>query len=164
MADSKRLRILKAITSVLQGVTPVNGFQHDLSGAVYRGRLIFAEDTLLPAVSLLETLNPDRDMATVGGNVKRRQKDKWHLLVQGWCLDDIHNPTDPAHNLMADVKKRLSRILDDSTADYLLGGLIEEAELEPGVVRPPDETSSRAFFYLRLVVHVVEKLDDPYEL
>lgn len=164
MADSKRLRILKAITAVLQGVNPVNGYGVDLSGSVYRGRTVFGEDTTLPCVSILEALNPDREMVTVGGNVDRKQKDRWHLLVQGWVDDDINNPSDPAHNLMAEVRKRLSCIFDDSSNNFLLGGLIEDAQLEPGVIRPPDETSAKAYFYMRFVVTVVEKLSDPFEI
>ena len=40
--DSKRLRTLKALTAHLEAeVTPANGYQHDLTKAVFRGRALF---------------------------------------------------------------------------------------------------------------------------
>jgi hypothetical protein len=67
------------------------------------------------------------------------------------------------------VKRRLSRIIYPGTPqarnpEHLLGGVIEGFVCEPGVVRPADETSSTAFFYLRVVVKLVEYLDDPSRL
>lgn len=166
MADSKRLTILKALTTLLEGITPANGFDHDLSGKIYRGRNQFSSEEPLPAVSILEGLNPDRQPDPAGGNIKRAQKDDWILLVQGWVDDDKTHPTDPAHNLMADVKKRLAKIVDDSdnNTDFMLGDLIADLAMEPGTVRPPDELSARAYFYMRIVLTVVERVYDPYSL
>jgi hypothetical protein len=44
----------------------------------------------------------------------------------------------------------------------MLGGAIDGLRIEPGTVRPPDETSARSYFYLRVVVDVAESLEDPY--
>jgi hypothetical protein len=169
VADSKRLVILKALTAHLQGITPANGYQHDLSASVYRGRAVFSAETPLPCINIVEALNPDREPSRTSGRLC--QKDDWVLLVQGWtdAEDDGEAPTDPAHLLMADVKKRLGVLLKpdgpyNANADHLLGGLVEDILVEPGTVRAPDETSSRAYFYLRVVVGVTEYLDDPYRL
>lgn len=166
MADSKRLTILKALSAHLETITVANGYQHDLAGSVYRGRAAFGDDTPLPCLSILEPLNPDRDPRPAGAGIV--QKEEWVLLIQGWVDDDEDNPTDPAHNLMADVKKALGQVMRDTypTANpvYMLGGVIESLRIEPGTVRPPDENSARAYFYLRAVVGVTEDLDDPYRL
>ena len=166
MTDSKRLTILKALTAHLQGITPANGYQHDLSTAVHRGRVAFGNDTALPCVNILEPLNPDREPRIADAVLV--QKDDWVLLIQGWVDDDESNPTDPAHLLMADVKKRLALLMIDPLRDpnpaYMLGGKVANVFIEPGTVRPPDENSARAYFYLRIVLSVVEHLDDPYRL
>lgn len=174
MADSKRLLILKDLTALLQGITLANGYQHDLSTVdgvlrVYRGRTSFGRETEMPVVNILEPLNPDREPATTDYGLV--QKDRWVLLIQGWAQDDEENPTDPAHLLMADVKKRLAEIIKDATQPfqpttplYMLGGKVTGLSIEPGTVRPPDENSERAFFFLRIVLDVVEDLGDPYRI
>jgi hypothetical protein len=161
VADSKRLQILKALTSLLEDISTGAGYSHDLYGRVFRGRELLDEAQPLPCVSILESLNPDRDMITVGGESGRKQIDRWYLLFHGWAEDDVNNPSDPAHHLMADVKRCLAQVMDQESDHFLLGGLIENASMEPGVVRPPSEVSSTATFYLRVVLKVVETLGNP---
>lgn len=166
MADSKRLRILKALCDHIEDtVVPGGDYQHDLTGRVSRGRSYFGDETPLPWVNVIEAPETDRDPFEAGQGLA--QKDQWVLLINGWVDDDHAAPTDPAHNLMADVKMALGILLDpgsphDRNPLYMLGGLIEDFRVEPGTVRPPDELSSRAYFYLRVVVGVAERLDDPY--
>lgn len=171
MSDSKRLVILKALTAHLAAITPANGYQHDLTARVYRGRAGFSAETLLPCLSILEAYNPDRNPLEAGDSLF--QKDQWILLVSGWTDYDGDDTlgeepsTDAAHRLMADVKKALGKIIDpgephNRNSSYMLGGVIEGLRVEPGTVRPPDETSARSYFYLRIVVEVAERLDDPY--
>jgi hypothetical protein len=160
---SKRLDTLKALCDHLAGITPANGYAHDLTDRVWRGRSSFGAETPIPCLNLLEPLNPDREpRATDGGRV---QKEQWVLLLQGWAVDDDANPTDPAHLLMADVKKRLAVLMDDGypagNPMYMLGGKIADLAVEPGTVRPPDENSARAFFYIRIVLSYAEDLSDP---
>lgn len=169
MADSKRLTILKQLTTFLEGVTVAAGYEHDLAGRVSRGLLRFSDETPLPWVNIIENLNPDRDPLETDQRLV--QRDQWVLLLNGWVYtdeDDIY-PTDKAHALLADVKKRLASIISpglphNPNPDYMLGGNIEGFRIEPGVVRPPDESSTAAYFYLRVVVEVVEHLDDPSRL
>lgn len=166
MTDSKRLTILKALTTHLQGITVAGGYQHDLATSVYRGRISFSEETPLPCINILEPLNPDREPRVTDGGLL--QKEDWVLLIQGWVDDDEVNPTDPAHLLMADVKKRLSLLMVEPyrnpNPSYMLGGKVAGVFIEPGTVRPPEENSARAYFYLRVVLQVTEHLDDPYRL
>lgn len=182
MADSKRLACLKTLTAFLQGeIYEANGYKHDLrteNGVlrVVRGRMKFDEDDPVPMVSILESPNPDRFPNRAGsedgGNAE--QKEKWTIYLQGWVTDDADNPTDPAYELMADVKKALAKIyaISDETGNpkfplvYMLGGLIAGLQYEGGTVRPPDAEvqSSRAFFWMRVILEFTENLNDPYLL
>ena len=172
MADSKRLAAIKALTAHLASeITVARGYLHTLTNAVFRGRAKFDDTDPLPMVSILESPNPDRFPNRAGeqsGNGK--QKDNWTLLIQGWAKDDKENPTDPAYELMADVKKALAKLVaiepmsgNPVHANYRLGGLILELEYEPGTVRPPDEQSTKAYFWMRVIVKFVENINDPYD-
>ena len=163
MADTKRLAIAKALTALLENEVAVsNGYQHDLAGKVHRGRVTFGIREALPRVALVETLNPDREPMRAGW--QPTQKDTLILLVQGHAEDDAENPTDPAHLLMGDVKKALAKIGLTTSEHHMLGGLIAGFNMEPGIVRPQDEVSSMAYFYLRVRLEVVEYLADPFRL
>jgi hypothetical protein len=176
MIDDRRLTVLKRLTAHLESEVSVeNGYQHDLEGAVFRGILDFSDNDELPSVSILENLNPDRFPRRVGDNDGVDggvSHEKWILLVQGWAVDDKENPTDPAYPLMADVKKALSLINKGphpqtgvpGHANYQLGGLIGGIEMEPGTVRPPDSNSTKAYFYMRIIVRMHENPRDPYDL
>lgn len=161
MADSKRLRILKALTALIEEVTVANGFQHDLPGAVFRGRRLFTSNDPLPMVSILEYLRPDL-VETGAGYSRNKNQEDFDLLIQGWAEDDPKNPTDPAHNLLADVKKKVAEIRDETSSNYRLGGLTVDLRQDGGVVRPPEETSAKASFYFRVTLTFVEDVGNPY--
>ena len=165
MADPKRLVILKALCAHIEAqVRIANGFQHDLQGRVLRGRSVFGQDDPLPMVSVLEAPRPDQDLVTAKNGM---QLDDWPLYFQGWAQDDPSNPTDPAYRLAADVKQALAMLIDrrpESAPYYLLGDLILDLTIGPGTVRPPDQVSSWAYFYLPVTVKLKESLTDPYRL
>lgn len=178
---SKRLAALRALTTHLSDEIRIeNGYKHDLSNAVFRGRLAFAtgdDDNPgdpLPMVSILENPNPDRFPQRAGYEDQGDsvQRDKWTLNVQGWVEDDPLNPTDPAYELMADVKKALYALIAQHHPEqgiggihpnYCLDGLINGLEFEAGTVRPPDELSSKAFFWMRVILDFAENVKDPYD-
>lgn len=170
MADTKRLALLKNLTAHLETeVSVANGYHHDIAGRVYRGRTTFSESDPVPCLSILEALNPDRD-ALEAGRDKVLQRERWTLLIQGWAPEDRVNPTDPAHILMGDVKRALAKLSaldgmgDPAHANHLFGGLAVGLSIEPGTVRPPDEVSALAYFWVRIVVEMVESLTDPFDL
>jgi hypothetical protein len=152
---------MKALTAALEEITVVNGYQHDLPGRVFRGRVIFGERDPVPMVSILEVPLPleqivsPRDATESAGG--------WDLMIQGFVEDDSKNPTDPAHRLLADVKKRLALEKRRVTAGEVFGmNAISGIRIGPGVVRPPDEVSAKAYFWLSLVIEMVEDLADPF--
>lgn len=172
MADSKRLDVLKALCTLLAGVTPGNGYAHDLSapGAVVRGVPVLSANDPLPCVSVLEFPKLDTDVQYVGS--QKKQSFDWDLVIQGWTAVPATittNPTDPTYALMADVQKRLALVMDDGGSgspgpNYLLGRRIAGFQMAPGMVRPADENSSTPCFYLRVRIRVAEKVSDPYDL
>lgn len=162
---SKRLEILKALTEHLKGITPANGYSHDLSKSVFRGRERFGDNhkQYIPMVSILEPKAPEFGMPANEEQTVR--KDDWMLLIQGWAKDDPINPTDPAYLLVADVERRLSEIIalnengrPLNKESYRLGKKIATLTLAAPIVRPPEDgLSDAAFFYLPIKIgHVVD--------
>lgn len=157
---SHRLNVLKALTAHLKGITPQNGYDFDLSSAVFRGRHKFGENDPETMVSILEA--PQQDKSMFGGDYNDMRVDQWRLLVQGWTTDDIENPTDPLYGLLDNVENRLFAIIAEKgdgsgkpadPAAYMLGGLIANMKYGPGIVRPPTEqVSSKAFFWLPVTI------------
>lgn len=162
MNDPFRLRVMKALTAALEEINPAAGYQFDLTGKVFRGRDIFGDSDPLPMISILEAIEEQAQLPTpaAGG----ASSGPWELLLQGFVEDDFVNPTDPAHRLMAEVKKRLveERIRDRQYNILGMDGKVADLKISHGVVRPPDEVSGKAYFWLRLTLVVVENLQDPY--
>lgn len=162
MNDPFRLRVQKQLTAVLEQITPANGYQFNLSNAVFRGRDVFDRNDPLPMVSILESINEKTGlMSPMAGS---KVKTPWELLLQGWCEDDKDHPTDPAQRLLAEVKKRLveERRRQDGYDILGMGGMITEIKFSTGVVRPADEVSAKAYFWLKVELEMVEDLLDPY--
>lgn len=170
-----RLRILEALTEALKEITPENGYTYDLSENVFRGRLWYGEDDPLPLVSIVEDPLPlDQSMEGIGPHGDGTSTSgAWVLLIQGFVADDKQHPTDPAHYLMADVKKRLALLRKQATRTSAhahkrynllgMGGAVENLSVGTGVVRPPDyDVSSKAYFWLTITLNVIEDLEDPY--
>lgn len=166
-----RLEIQYRLCDILREINPGNGFVSDMSGTgadnkVFRGRLIFGENDPVPMLSLLDVPIPlDQLPSPADSDASTGQ---WELMIQGFVVDDRDNPTDPAHVLMADVKKRLSQERKKSnwrTAPEGILGLgrrITGLAIGSGVVRPPDELSAKAYFWLNILLDLAEDLDDPY--
>ena len=89
-------------------------------------------------------------------------------MIQGFADDDRENPTDPAHILLADVKKLLGVEKRNENWDnpeegiFGLGGIVDTMYIGTGVVRPADEISAKAYFWLTITLGIVEDLADPY--
>jgi hypothetical protein len=182
MADPKQLRILKKLVAHLEGINPDNDdpateepYEIDLRSHVYRGRSLLTIDDAENAISIVEF--PNQDIFSPVGEHGICRLDTWRLLLQGWPVDDPANPSDPAYSLKAIVEKRMARLVSqvpngrgpEFPDEYMLGkhdGRYELASLTiaPGVVRPPEDASSRlAMFYMPLVLGVKVNVADPYE-
>lgn len=136
----------------------------DVGGRVFRGRAIFGENDPIPMLSILEDPRAF-DMVHGPGGSEITDGD-WPLIVQGFVDDDFENPTDPAHWLMADVKRVLAAARKES--GNLLGQgakapMVDKIAFGAGVVRPPDnEVSTKAYFLLPVILSVVEDHENPF--
>jgi len=178
MKEPIALAALKVLTAHLEGIKPTNGYDFDLRGKVFRGRVRFGREEPLPMLSILEAPRPeDGLLLPVAAENNRRSVREWGLLIQGWAVDDPEHPTDPAYYLMAAVEQRLSDLVAVKTsgqpvdpAVYRLGNTaagkprISGATIGPGLVRPPQEgISDTAFFYLPVSLQRTVDPANPYE-
>lgn len=159
-----RLRIQIALTEELKKITPSNGYQHDLHNAVFRGRDSFGDKDPLPMVSILESVDekrPDGTSADMrpGSSVRQGQ---WEVLVQGFVEDDRRNPTDPGYRLMADVHQCLARLRMQKNNILGFGNAVTDLQFTTGIVRPADEISGKAYFWMKVRMNVAEDHSDPY--
>ena len=171
--DSKKLATLKVLCKLLNTVHTDNGYEHNLTENVWRGRYNFDKTDTVPAVAILENIDPDRYPRLAGQEDYEHGHgisfEQWTLLIQGWVVDDKCNPTDPAYALMADVRKALALInkgpsRGETNEFFRLGGLVTGMTMEPGVARPPaEQLSSRAYFWMRITLKFVEDPNDPYD-
>ena len=163
MADTKRLLLLKSLCNyLLTEIKTANRYNFDLAAA-YRGKKNFGKEVKLPAIAVLENFNPDRLPETIGGVVGTKHKYDQIYLINGWAEGgDVEQEEDSAHLLMGDVKQALGKLLVPRNQSGFFDGLANTLSIEPGVVRPPDEQSEKAYFWMRIRLEVVEKVGDPY--
>ena len=164
-----RLEVHKRLTAVLEEITVANGYVSELTGKVFRGRAIYGESDPLPMISILEVPIPIDQRPPPGDSTY--STGGWEIMIQGFAADDRENPTDPAHVMLADVKKRLAierkklswgPAQGPASGILGLGRTITNLQIGPGVVRPPDEISAKAYFWLTVEFELAENLEDPY--
>lgn len=157
MDEPKKLEVLKALTTWLEGITyeDPNG-TNTLLGKVFRGITVYGDQRPLPMLSILESPRPDfPEYAGIDGTARN---ETWVLLLQGWVKDDKTNPTDLAYYLAWAVEQRLAALKKrnemgdaEDPETFMLGGRVHKIEFGPSVVRPPDAAlSAKAFFYMPL--------------
>ncbi len=157
-----RLRILDRITTVLSNISIENGFAHDLKGKVFRGRMAFGDNDPETMVSILESPMAIQQMRNQHDN--DLQAGPWEILIKGFVIDDMKNPTDPAYMLMADVKKAMA--MEKNRRDKKILGFknaITTMVIGAGVATPSDETSAKAYFWLTITLDVIENMVNPYQ-
>lgn len=159
MSDPRRLAAQKAVAELIAAARVEDGYTYSLEGVVFRGRATFGDDDPLPMVSILEPPEPSDSLAT--SNPKPVAAGTYDLLIQGFVENDETNPTDPGHILAANVRRALAieRKKGDTTQ---LSGLAKIQTIGSPVVRPPDETSAKAYFWMRLSLSIVEDLENPF--
>lgn len=159
-----RLRVLDKLTEVLQTITVANGYTWDLDTSVFRGRRYYGENDPLPMLSILENLPLDQ---IENQNDNSGSFGQWELVIQGFVLDDPLNPTDPGYFLLSEVKAAIAKHIKSNGGKdnnlLSMGGLVDKIAIGSGTVSPPDDISAKAYFWLRLTIHIIEDLSEPYE-
>jgi hypothetical protein len=158
-----RLRVLDAITAALEAVSTDDGYTVNLADSVFRGRAVYGENDPLPMVSIIEDPRAVEQMMLPGESPGGTGT--WTLLIQGWVEDDLVHPTDPAYFLAADVARALVRTRLDRRNLLGLGykaPCVTEIRLGEPVVRPPDEISTKAYFWIPLILSLAENHEQPF--
>lgn len=166
-----RVRVQQALLAEIAKICPDLGYTYDLRPTpnerhkerVFMGRFWYGDSDPLPMVGFLQTpLQPDPDQGLPGSN-SPHLKGPVDFVLQGWVADDDENPTLPAEYLLADIEQCLANIKKRATEGPILGfnGLME-IRLAEGVVRPPDELSAKAYFWLPVTFVWARDLSDPY--
>ena len=176
---SKKLRIMKALTDHLKGITPAwvdlppemtgEVCPFDLSSKVFRGRVEFGDEVQEPFLAILEA---PRQLDPNGAGAGLVQDEDWTLLIHGFAEDDKKNPTDPAYELLAWVQMRMARITTQRRdggrgglypSEWRLGGLVADVRYQIPIVRPgKDNVSGTAYFYMPISVGNVTDLTMPF--
>ncbi|WP_242137020.1 hypothetical protein [Sphingomonas sp. TREG-RG-20F-R18-01] len=180
MTEPFKLRVLYALTDVLKTITPAAGYTFDMSDVdrgdgvsvprVYRGRLWFGDDDPIPMISVVEGVAPGELVEEPPEDTPTAEYD-WNLLIQGFVDDDPQHPTDPAYRLMADVRRRLvlerrrTVGMGDKAILGFSGGAnnILDLRIRPGVVRPADDVSAKAYFWCNLILRITDNAAKPNE-
>lgn len=165
MPDSKRMVILKAITTQLESIAVANGYQHDMVNKVFRGRSDFGDETLTPFIGIFE-VRPDDNVNRADESV---QNDVWTLGIQGVVSADTLHPTDPAHALLADIRKSLGQVMRpdtpvDPNANYMFNNLINDMTIDGGITFSPEEHQGIAVCILKMNITLDERMENPYEV
>lgn len=183
--DPFKLRVLKALSASLKQITPDNGCIYDLTDfdpgdgvdqeRVIRGRDWFGATDPIPMVSILEGVAPGDEVAEPPQPIADAEID-WQILIQGWVVDDPVHSTDPAYRLLADVRRRLKyeskRTLPGDPSERDIFGLrsagpslsqVTGFRFGTGVVRPADDVSANAWFWLSATIRIVEDSANPYD-
>jgi hypothetical protein len=179
MTDTKQFVIMQRLTVLLEGITPANGYDYDLTGHVYRGKSVFGANETPPFISILESLRPDPAPLEAGSEKLVREED-WEILIQGWAKTSELFPTDDLYNLKGAIEHRLARVVavdgqgspvfpDDYRLGRLVsssrGGLITGARIGPGVVRAATpQTGGVAALYLPVIIRYIANVSDPWAL
>lgn len=163
--DPFRLAILKRMTTLLETIGTATGYGVEMSGKVFRGRIMFGENDPLPMLAIIEPPVPvDQIVAPMESEASTGN---WDLLVQGFLQDDPKNPTDPGHFLAAHVRKVLSVHRAARGEGYFSTSFrisrVKDIFIGAPIVRPSDEISAKAYFWLPVTLAVEENLSDPLD-
>lgn len=174
MPNSRQLDILMRLMAHIEGVTPANGYEFDLSQEnVFRGRRYFGDSDPDVVVSIVEHLQGDITVQVAGWLAEQRLE-TWVLLVQGFMKTSGDHPTDPLYQLKASLEKRLSDCIATSPHTgnplypdvYLLGRTVSSMAIGPGVVSVPvgssGDASARAFCYLPVGLDLTVDVTNPF--
>lgn len=172
MRDPFRLRLMKALTDALKGITVGAGYNFDLCDyddaderpreRVFRGRTIFGTDDPTPMLCVLEDPRPEE---SDNGSDGRAAVNVFRVIIQGFVDGSVEHPLDAAYRLSADVVTCISKLKQpDAPGPLRIGKRVTAITIGSPVHRPgKDDVSDVAYMLVGVRFTLVEKLDEPYE-
>lgn len=165
-----RLFLQEAVTDALADITKANGYETDLlPTSIFRGRTKFGQDDTLPAIAMFEPpVNDDIPQPEQRGSMAGTKRiTNYSLIVQGFVKDGVPHPTDPAYVLSADVVKAFAKARSRKAADgrgadpFGCGSFVSDVTILPVIVRPSDDISATAYFWMSIVFKILEDTANP---
>lgn len=169
-----RLEVLRRLTAVIESIGAPGPYQSyyetDMTNRVFRGRAMFGESDPIPMIAIVEPPVPVEQIPTPDGS--DASTGVWELMVQGFVVDDPVNPTDPAQVLSSAVRRRLAfermKIQGPRKMNQVgilnfgdIANTIEDMFIGEPKVRPSDDISTKAYFWLPVSFKLAEDLSDP---
>jgi hypothetical protein len=153
-----QVRVLEALQVKLESITKGDCYSYTLKGHVHIGRTLFDEQDPLPIVSILEVPLPAEQRAVPRGAAG--VSGPWEMFIQGWVTEPNRTAkfmTRQAYYLKNDIIQCLTserqKFNDLMNSAPILGiREITDIQVDRGVVRPDDERSSTALFWVPLTI------------
>tara|TARA_R110002072_G_scaffold298960_2_gene473712 strand:+ start:1091 stop:1618 length:528 start_codon:yes stop_codon:yes gene_type:complete len=173
MADTKRYQAIKNIRDKLKEITIANGYEIDLGGRVYIGKIEHGKETPAPFIALWEPFSENgptvaSDAPKQSGSGQRRTSQSRIVVgyyIQGFAdkASDPAEPTAPAYVLLGAIQRCLGALSTESRpfgADQQPG----EITLDWGLVRPGGDNLSTEHSYalIKLNLLIQEERGSPY--
>lgn len=165
-----RLILQETLTEVFKTIKVANGYETDLAdNAIFRGRVKFGQDDPIPSLTMFEP-PVNEDVPFFAGRNTTTGKERltnYSLIVQGFIKDGDPHPTDPAYVFSADVTKALATARSRtgpnkrSPDPFGHGEIINKVTIFPPIVRPSDDISASAYFWMLVTFELAEDMTDP---
>lgn len=160
---STRLNIVKAVTALLQEITPDNGHHTNIGPNVFRGREGYQADDPLPMISIIE--DPDMINAETEQRNPTIHDVELKLIIQGFAYEDSENPSDAVYELLADIKRVVAQeyVMNGGRGELEknllgLGNVVRSFQVGQGCVLPYDSDIGGTQAAMLLVT--IKYLDD----
>lgn len=177
--DPFRLRLMKAVSAQIKGITVENGYNFDLADyddeagrpmeRVFRGRDIFGESDPLPLVVILED---PRSEPSNNGSDGRAAINTFRILIQGFVVGETEHPLDAAYRLSADIITALvagkrqgnqRNAFSPNTGILGMGSAITAMTIGQPVHRPgKDGVSDTSYMLVGVTFTLAENIEQPY--
>jgi hypothetical protein len=174
MADTKRFQAIKNIRDKLKEITIANGYDLDLEGRVYLGKLEHGEETKTPFITLwepfaesgpLEASSAPKQSGRAGRESVSQCRIVIKYYIQGFAAksEDALNPTGPAYDLLGAIQKCLGGI-DGESRPFGDDEEPGEFQIDWGLVRPAGDNISAEHPYtlITLNILILEERGSPY--
>jgi hypothetical protein len=160
-----RLALKMALTDLLKTITVENGYRHDLSSGVFRGKVTLSRESMkLPLVTINENVTKGSDMVWNAQDEGLVISD-YPLVIIGYADPglDPDNPTDAADLLFDDVMSCLGAVKPALANRRYLGlNFVDQAGAGLRVIHPPgNDESGLPYFAIEWRIRMAETFYGP---
>lgn len=149
--------IAQHLTTLMAGISKVNGFETDIGAQVFRGKRKI-DDTQVPCAVILE--GEDKPGSEQG---RGSQQITQSYVLGGYAECDPDQPNDTAHQIISDIKKALFTNTDATRVDLAkgtvsFGGRVKSVEYRGRDIGPRTDGVPIVFAVVHIDVTYVENL------